>query len=189
MLATVLAKVSRVLLGLERASMAVAGVCFVAIVLITATDVAMRYALNAPLIWAYTLISDYLMVAIFFLAIAATQRQGQNIGVDMVVRRLPERLRAGLALLCLVLMALFMALMGSAGWDVFMDAWRNGDELAGTIPWPRWPALLLVPVGAVLLLLRILVDLVANLIAVLTGDMSLAPHRRPRVHTGFSHEE
>jgi len=24
---------------------------------------------------------------------------------------------------------------------------------------------------------------------VLTGDMSLAPHRRARMHTGFGHEE
>lgn len=184
----VLERISRVLMWLERISMAIAGTCFVAIVVITAVDVALRYAFNAPLIWAYTLISDYLMVAVFFLTIAATQRQGQNIGVDMVVRRLPERLRAGLALGALVLVAVFIALMGSAGWDVFTDAWANGDELAGTIPWPRWPALLLVPVGCVLLLLRIMVDLAANLVAVLTGDMRLAPHRRVRVRAGFGHE-
>jgi TRAP-type C4-dicarboxylate transport system permease small subunit len=183
-----LERVSRVLVWLERVSTAIAGTCFVAIVVITAVDVALRYAFNAPLIWAYTLISDYLMVAVFFLTIAATQRQGQNIGVDMVVRRLPERWRAGLALVCLLLVAVFIALMGSAGWGEFLDAWTNGDELAGTIPWPRWPALLLVPVGAVLLLLRILVDVAANLVAVLTGDMTLAPHRRARVRAGFGHE-
>jgi TRAP-type C4-dicarboxylate transport system permease small subunit len=189
MLPSALAAISRLLSALERASMAIAGTCFVAIVLITAADVGLRYLLNAPLIWAYTLISDYLMVAIFFLAIAATQRQGQNIGVDMVVRRLPERWRAGLAAGCLALVALLIALMGSTGWDVFLDAWRNGDELAGTIPWPRWPAVLLVPVGAVLLLLRVLVDLAANLFAAVTGDMTIAPHRRARVHGGFGHQE
>ena len=82
---------SRVVGWLERGGMIVAGVCFMAIVLITAVDVTMRYAFNAPLIWAFELISDYLMVAIFFLAIATTQRAGQNIGVDILARRLPGR--------------------------------------------------------------------------------------------------
>jgi len=176
-----------ILLWVERISMAIAGVCFAAIALITGVDVAARYVFNAPLVWAYELISDYLMVAIFFFAIGATQRRGQNIGVDILARRLPDRPRAALAAAALAMMAVYVWLMGSAGWDVFRDAWDSGDVLAGTIPWPRWPAMLLVPVGAVLLLLRILADLLANLGAA-GGDIDLATHRSVRAHRGMGLE-
>lgn len=179
--------VNAVLSWVEYVSMAVAGVCFAAIALITGVDVAMRYAFNAPLVWAYELISDYLMVAIFFLAIGATQRRGQNIGVDILARRLPERLRAALAAVSLILMIVYVWLMGTAGWGVFADAWDSGDVLAGVIPWPRWPAALLVPVGAFLLMLRLLADLLANLGAA-AGDLELATHRQARAHRGMGLE-
>jgi len=174
-----LAPLSRFVLLVERLSMAIAGICFVMIVLITAVDVAMRYVFNAPLIWAFELISDYLMVAIFFLAIGATQRFNQNIGVDILVRRLPERPRAALAAACLVLVLGYIGLVGHAGWYVFADAWSNGDVLAGAIAWPRWPALLLVPIGCGLLVLRLIVDLIGNLGAA-GGALDLAAHRRVR---------
>lgn len=173
--------------GVETISMAIAGVCFAAIALITGVDVAMRYALNAPLVWSYELISDYLMPAIFFLAIGATQQRGQNIGVDILTRRLPDRGRAALAAISLALMIFYIGLMGRAGWGVFADAWENGDVLAGVIPWPRWPSLLMVPVGAVLLLLRLAADLIANLGAT-AGDAELATHRQVRAHRGMGLE-
>jgi TRAP-type C4-dicarboxylate transport system permease small subunit len=178
----------RLLLFLDGLSMAIAGICFATIVLITATDVAMRYIFNAPLVWAYQLISNYLMVTVFFLALAATQRHGQNIGVDMVVRRLPERLRAGLAAICLLLMIVYIGLLAYAGWSVFIDAWTGGDVLAGVIAWPRWPGMLLVPVGSVLLLVRLLVELAANACAAIAGDLDRATHRQMRTRPGFGSE-
>ena len=178
---------ARLLLATERVSMTVAGVCFAAIAVITGVDVAMRYVFNAPLVWSYELISDYLMVAIFFLSIGATQRQGQHIGVDILTRRLPERLRSALACVTLLLMGGYITLMGLAGWDNFSEAWDNGDVLAGVIPWPRWPALVLVPLGCLLLLLRLIADLLGN-VAAAGGDLDLASHRRTRTQHGMGLE-
>jgi TRAP-type C4-dicarboxylate transport system permease small subunit len=171
-------------LWIERISMAIAGVCFAAIAAITGVDVAMRYVLNAPLVWSYELISDYLMVAIFFLAVGATQRHGQHIGVDILTRRLPERLRAALSAVSLILMIGYIVLMASAGWDAFADAWESGDVLAGVIPWPRWPALMLVPLGCFLLTLRLIADLFGN-VAAACGALDLATHRRAREQHGM----
>jgi TRAP-type C4-dicarboxylate transport system permease small subunit len=187
LLRSVLSPYARLLLWIEHLSMAMAGVCFISIALITGVDVAMRYVFNAPLVWSYELISDYLMVAVFFLAIGATQRHGQNIGVDILTRRLPERVRAALASASLLLMGLYIALTGLASWDTFADAWDSGDVLAGVIPWPRWPAFLLVPVGCVLLLLRLVADLIGNVAAV-GGELDMASHRRARTQHGMGLE-
>jgi TRAP-type C4-dicarboxylate transport system permease small subunit len=178
----VLRPLSALALLLENISMAIAGLCFVLIVLITAVDVVMRYVFNAPLVWAFVLISDYLMVAVFFLAVGATQRHNQNIGVDFVTRRLPHRVRAALAAVCLLLMLGYIFLLGNAGWYAFTDAWDSNDVLAGVIAWPRWPALILVPIGCGLLALRVLIDLLGSLGAV-AGAPDLAQHQRA---SGFS---
>jgi TRAP-type C4-dicarboxylate transport system permease small subunit len=187
LLRTILTPYARAVLWIERISMAIAGTCFIAIAVITGIDVAMRYVFSAPLVWAYELISDYLMVAVFFLSIGATQRHGQNIGVDILARRLPERLRSALAAVMLLMMAGFIFLTGSASWDVFSDAWESGDVLAGVIPWPRWPALMLVPLGCCLLLLRLVADLIGNVAAV-GGDTALAVHHRTRTQHGMGLE-
>jgi TRAP-type C4-dicarboxylate transport system permease small subunit len=176
----VLKPLSALALLLENISMAIAGLCFVMIVLITAVDVVMRYVFNAPLVWAFVLISDYLMVAVFFLAVGATQRFNQNIGVDFVTRRLPERLRAAVSAVCLLLMLGYIFLLGEAGWYVFTDAWDSNDVLAGVIAWPRWPALVLVPIGCALLALRVVIDLLGNLGAA-AGALDLAQHQRARI--------
>lgn len=168
--------VDRVLRLIEWASMAAAGSCFIAIVAVTATDVFRRYALNAPLSWSFTLVSNYLMVAVFFLAIGSTQRAKQNVGVDMLVRRLPDRPRSALTIIALMLMLLFTSVACIAGWDVFRDAWDGGDVLAGAIAWPSWPSALLVPLGFMLLGLRLVADLLAC-VAALCGATDLAPHR------------
>lgn len=170
---------ARTLTALEHASMLLAGACFVAVAVITGCDVAMRYVFDAPFDWSYVLISQYLMVVMLFLALGATQRVGQNIGVDILTRRLPERLRAALAAICLLLMVGYVWLIVQSGWGVFADAWSSGDVLAGAIPWPRWPALLLVPLGCFLLLFRLLLEFAGNLAAGF-GVLELASHRRTR---------
>ena len=176
--------VSRVIERVERSGMIVAGVCFLAIVLITAVDVTMRYAFNAPLIWAFELISDYLMVAIFFLAIATTQRAGQNIGVDILARRLPSRVRAGLTAACQALtIALFAAII-VMNWPELMDAYVGGDVLAGAIPWPRWPSLGLLVGGSVMLLLRLTLQFIGNVLAASVGALDVASYEQHAAGAG-----
>ena len=175
---------SRGIEWVERCGMVVAGTCFLAIVLITAVDVTMRYAFNAPLIWAFELISDYLMVAIFFLAIATTQRAGQNIGVDFLARRLPSRVRAGLTAACQALtIALFAAII-VMNWPELMDAYVGGDVLAGAIPWPRWPSLALLVGGSVILLLRLTLQFIGNVLAASVSALDLASYEQHAAGAG-----
>ena len=179
---------SHLLAMVERVGMVGAGVCFAAIVAITAVDVAMRYVFSAPLVWAYELIADYLMVAVFFLSIAVTQHAGQNIGVDLLVRRLPGRVRAALAAACQMLALGLFILIVCVNWSEMIEAWSGGDVIAGAIPWPRWPMLALLVVGCGMLVARLGIECAGNLVAALSGALHMASHEQPRAAPAFGGE-
>jgi TRAP-type C4-dicarboxylate transport system permease small subunit len=140
--------------------------------LVVSADVVMRYALHRPIVWAYDLISVYLMAAVFFLALSAAYATDHQVAVDVVVRSLgPKGRRAAEALTCAVSLPLFLALawVGAArAWG----AWRHGDALAGLIAWPTWPALALVPLGSGLLAARLASRLAGHLFTLATGRPS-----------------
>ncbi len=169
-----LAKLERPLALLERVGLFVAGLAFAAMMLVTVADVVLRYALNAPLSWTFELISSYLMVGAFFLAVSATQARRQHVYVDILARHLPERLRCALAVASGCAVILLFALIWWTGAEGFLSAWQKNLVMDGEIPWPRWPTYLLIPVGLGLMLPRLVLELAGDAIAAVTGDLRTA---------------
>lgn len=153
----------------ENVSLAIASVCMGVVVVVASVDVAGRYLFNAPLMWSYLLISQYLMAAVFFLAIGATQRRGQNIAIDLVVRHFSPRGRSVAMSLWLVAATVFFLVATYAGYGILREALRRGDLTAGIFVWPLWPAYLLVPIGFAIVFLRLLVSLYLSVGAALAG--------------------
>lgn len=162
---------------LERLGLFVAGIAFAAMMLVTVLDVVMRYVLNAPLSWSFELISSYLMVAAFFLAVSATQGRRQHVSVDVLARHLPQRLRCWLAVVSGCAVILLFALIWWAGAQGFWEAWQKNLVMDGQIPWPRWPTYLMIPVGLGLMVPRLVLGVAGDAIAALTDDMATAGHR------------
>jgi TRAP-type C4-dicarboxylate transport system permease small subunit len=177
-------RLERPLFLLERAGLFVASLTFAAMMLVTVADVAMRYALNAPFSWAFELISSYLMVAAFFLALSATQARRQHVNVDILARNLPERLRCALAVPAGCAVIVLFTLIWWTGAEGFWEAWQKNLVMDGQIPWPRWPTYLLIPVGLGLMLPRLVLELAGDAVAALTGDLRMASHRRTGTHGG-----
>ena len=171
-------RLERPLRVLERIGMIAAGTAFATMMLVTVADVVMRYGFNAPLSWTFELISSYLMVAAFFLAVSATQARRQHVNVDIVARNLPERLRCALSVLAGLAVIVLVALIWWGGAVGFHEAWQRQLVMDGQIPWPRWPTYLLIPVGLGLLLARLLIELAGDVRALVSGDLSTASHRR-----------
>ncbi|WP_224405253.1 TRAP transporter small permease [Afifella sp. IM 167] len=134
----------------------VAGLALFAMMTIVFVDVALRYLFNSPLSWSYDLVSLYLTAAIFFLGLSASVRSGSHISVDLVYRAFPARAKALADLVNAVLALLLFSALFWSGASRTIDAWRSGDVLAGSIPWPMWASAIFVPVGALLLLMRLL---------------------------------
>lgn len=131
-------------------------------------EVAMRYLLNAPTLWAYEL-GFMLMGAHFLLAGPLTLRRNQHVRIDLLYATFPPRVRAAIDLI------LLLALVGPAVWLITLrygefawTAWQTGER-SGASAWnpPIWPFRLLITAAFVLLLLQILATCIRCLEAIL----------------------
>ena len=166
----------------ERIATWIAAVLMFAIMVIVAADVFMRYVFNRPFGWAYDLISLYLMAAVFFLVLSNAYLVGAHVSVDILQQTLSAKPYRVTELVTTAVSFIVFALITGAGWNRMVDSFEQGDVLAGAIPWPTWPALLLVPVGCGLLALRLLIAFAGHLASLVTGR-DLFPVR-PHAHHG-----
>lgn len=152
----------RSLRALEFTGMAVAIIAFALMLFITVIDVVARYLFSAPLTWSFDLMTSYLMVAGFFMAISAAQASRQHVNIDFVARHFSPRLQAALLAPALVLACIMVGVMAWSGWHGLARAWTRGLVMDGVISWPRWPTFLLLTAGCALLTLRLALEALAN---------------------------
>ncbi len=157
---------------LDHVLAALAATAIFAMMLITATDVLMRYAFNDPLEWVYDLTVHYLLIAGFFLGLSYTLRHNHHIAVDFFARRMrPRDYHAALAVGCLLASSVFFLVAWLGAHEAY-GSWRSGDVLFGAVIWPIWPSKLIVPLGMFPLALRALLRMLAHVYA--TFDVSIA---------------
>lgn len=161
-------RTNRVLAVAEKIFNGIAAIMLLLIMLIVPIDVLLRYAFNSPLAWSYELISLYLMVGLFFFALSGTLSHNAHIGVDILHnymspywRHVSELIGYGLA--CLV----FAGIVYVATISTF-NSYVADEVIAGGISWPTWLSTIAVPMGAGLMLLRMLFRFVGHALSVFT---------------------
>lgn len=162
--------VHRTISAFERLWAAAASICLFAIMVIVVVDVALRYLFNAPLGWSYDLISLYLMVALFFLALSVTQRDDHHVRVDIVFRHVSPRVRHAMELVSYLLTVVVLVGIVYQGSVKFWISWQNNDVVAGAVPWPTWLGAVLVPLGVGLLVLRLAFSVFSLALAIAKGS-------------------
>lgn len=133
----------------------IAGLAVLVMMGVTFADVFMRYALNAPLPWAYDLITQYLLIGSFFFAFSYALRTNENVAVDFFSRKLAPPTHA--LLMCLghgVAALIFTVVAWLTALDT-LEAWRNEEAFVGALVWPTWSAKIVIPLGALALVLRL----------------------------------
>ena len=159
----------RVLAAVETAASGLAALAMLAIMLIVASDVAMRYAFNRPWGWAYDFISLYVMVGLFFLALSKTFAVHGHISVDLLHHYLRPPARRICEVVVCVLSATLFALIAEAGAERAWGHYVEGDVLAGAIAWPTWASVAFVPLGAGMLTLRLALTAICHAVTLATG--------------------
>lgn len=144
---TGLQRASRWLAWVESALAQVSALAMLGIMLVVVADVAFRYFLSSPLIFAYDLISMYLVVVVFYFALPDTLQRHGHIAIDFFQPRIPQRLRFIGEALGYAAGAVVMALIAWKLTDRTWTAFERGEVPATTIPWPIWLSYLPAAIG------------------------------------------
>lgn len=159
-LARIARAVEAIAAAASRIALALAAVAVLLCFALVCYSVGLRYFLGQPLQWSDE-VTGWLVVAIVMLAAADTQRRGENIGVDLLIERAAARLRRALAALGLLTVAAAALMMTLKGVEM-VDFARMLDLRSNTLGWAAlWPVQALVPVGAALMLVVALAQLLA----------------------------
>jgi len=145
----------KVITSLERLGLALAVICVTLIMFVVSYDAFSRYALHAPLPWAFELISYYLMIAATYLAVSATFQEGDHINIDLFRNVMGPQLRRVLDILWSLLGAALFAVVAHGAWGEMIHAYTRNEFLPGYITWPAWLSHLPIVLGFALLVVRL----------------------------------
>ncbi|NWG01717.1 MAG: TRAP transporter small permease [Syntrophaceae bacterium] len=148
----VLRKIESLINGLTHVGSVLGGL-FTGVMTFTVTyAVVMRYALNQPVGWSEE-ISTYLMIWAAFLGAAYALKEDAHIGVDLLLSKLPEKMKPCFHLFHCVVGIIFCSILFLKGLElVQFSISLNNRSIA--IDFPLFIPQLAVPVGSALLFLQ-----------------------------------
>ena len=142
-----------------------------AMTLVTFIQVVLRYVFNSGLVWALELTS-FIFAWLVLIGMSYGVRVGAHIGVDLLVKHLPPAVNKVVGLLSIVLCMVYAAVLAYGGYQDVDLLLLIGIE-AEDVPIPLWILKLILPLGFVLLFLR-LAEAGWNLITGKTTGIRLA---------------
>lgn len=154
-----------------------------AMFLILIFEVIARYLFSSPTIWAMEL-TQMLFGAYIMLSGGYLLVQRGHINVDIFYSRLPPRARAATDIATSFLLFLFMLVLLKEGWALATDAVARMETSHSAWNPPLWPLKLMIPTGALLLLLQGLARLLSD-VAILLGiklDLAHADAEEEKEH-------
>lgn len=147
-------RIEQGLLGLSILS----GFATLLIILAVMMDVTGRFLFNAPLHGAVE-VSELLMVVLVFFGLAGAQQQRQNYAIEVLVRHFPEWLQKLFELLGYVICLVVVVLLAWPSSLQAISSFERGEAGFGIVPFPIWPARVLLAVGLWLLAVQFACDI------------------------------
>ena len=142
-----------------------------AMTLITFAQVIARYVFNYSFVWALEL-ATFLFGGLIFIGISYGVRVGAHIGVDALVKILPDRTARIVGVLAALLCLIYAVIVFYGSW-IYVDKMYEIGILAQDMPIPQWVPRMVMPVGFALLFIRllgVLIDMLRGRRSRLLGD-------------------
>ncbi len=147
--------VTKALSMVQRAVLLMSAAALFALPLITAYDVAMRYLLHAPTIWA-TEISMYLLQFIVFMTPGALLVDGDHLRVSFWIESRTGLARRVAEMVTALLVLPYAGILLWFGWKYAERAFDREMLSPTLLQVPLWIVYAMVPIGAILLILGII---------------------------------
>lgn len=129
-------------------------------------EVMARYVFNSPTNWAHE--SMFLMFGMqYLLAGGFVLREGGHVRVDVLYNKMSLRAKAICDLLTSIFFFIFVITLLYTGWTFFKDAYDVGEVSFTEWAIPYWPIKFALPLGAALLLIQGISQLIKDIIVVI----------------------
>ena len=138
----------------ERLEEGLIALLLAAMTILTFTQVVLRYGFNSGFVWALET-TTYLFGWLILFGISYGVRVHAHIGIDLLVKALPEAARRLVGLAAIALCLLYAGLMAYGAWGYIERLMKLGIT-AEDIPLQRWLLTVILPIGFVLLGIRLL---------------------------------
>jgi TRAP-type C4-dicarboxylate transport system permease small subunit len=145
---------------LENLAMMLAAATLAIMVCVQTYNVILRYFFKAPVAWTYPFITNYLLEALFFLAISWTLRTGGHIQLDLFSQHFNKATSRAAGLLSNGIAFTLFLIIFWLGILRVMDAFAEGDISPDTLQWPLWTSYILVPIGSGIVCLRLFLRMI-----------------------------
>lgn len=136
-------------------------VLFFMMLLIT-VDVTGRYLFASPISGTLEL-TEFLMVFVVFFSLAYVQMRNRHIRVELLTQRFSQRTEHGVAVLTLLLAAVFFAFMAWESWLSALSSFRYREASEGLVQIPIYPPKFAIAFGSLMMVVQLLRNAVGRL--------------------------
>jgi C4-dicarboxylate transporter DctQ subunit len=137
----------------ERLEEGLIALLLAAMTILTFTQVVLRYGFNSGFVWALE-VTTYLFGWLILFGLSYCVRVHAHIGIDLLVKALPETARRVVGLTAIALCLLYAGLMAYGAWGYIQRLMKLGIT-AEDIPVQRWLLTIILPIGFALLGIRL----------------------------------
>ena len=116
---------------------AISAVLILIMLAVTIYAIVMRYAVNAPLLWADE-VTGWSLVAIVMLGAAEAYRRGDHIAIDLVAGQLSKKARAVQEVWAHLAVLAFSVVLGLSAWESVTFAYDFGAYTSGNVEIAIW---------------------------------------------------
>ena len=162
-----LGRIEKVIHLVVKTFLFVCGVLFMGLMFLGAGDVLGRFLINKPIMGTLE-ISEILMGGIVLISWAHTQRNKGHVAVDLFVARYPVRARAVINFLTLLLSFVLFIVITKQSTVIAIRCWQE-HRVIPTLDLPTAPFHSIVPIGAALLCIELIVQMVKLIPAIKKG--------------------
>jgi TRAP-type C4-dicarboxylate transport system permease small subunit len=107
--------------------------------------------------------AGYLLVAITFLGLSHTLREGRHITVELLTSKLSPHRQRQFEILVFLVCIVFMAWLTWTTWSPFADTFATGQRSVTPLQTPMWAVYFFVPLGSGMLTLAFVIELIRKL--------------------------
>lgn len=152
---------TRIARGIDRVILWMAAVPLVMMMIHISFDVFSNLVWNYPVPLTNAVVTQYYMIAVAYLPMAAAELRGAHVSVDLVVNQFPAGLRRVSGEIMQIICMLIYGALAAQAWQLALEKLdRNAFLMEQTSRVSTWPSYFIIPIGFAAVTMLLLAKLI-----------------------------